>query len=515
MDLADIISILGASDTETRKKIISDADAVLAKKKFIALPGPQTAAYLSKADILLFGGSPGGGKTALQCGLALNEHTRSLIVRREFVDLEGVLHTAQNIIGSNAGMTFGNRPKYKDSSRSIEFIGLGEDIGGKQGNPHDLICIDEVAQVPEFQVRMLLGWMRTNKVGQRCRMVMASNPPLDSVGDWLLDFFAPWLNPQYVNPAGEGELRYFLPRTDGFPGERECNKDDTTMIGGIEVTPLSRTFISSKFTDNPYYDAETYAKSLSGLPDSVRERLISGSFISNREDDEMQCIPTDWVRKAQERWHSQPPVGIPMCAIGVDVAVGGKDEFVIARRHDGWFANIVAVPGRQVSDGKSAAGLVMANRHDNATVIVDVGGGFGADCHGHLQKNGIDSIAYMGINTVRTRTKDGALPIFNRRSQAYWQFREALDPSQPGGSPIMLPQDNKLVADLCAPKYKVSTHGIEVESKLDVCKKLGRSTDRGDAVVMAWSSGLKQANFPGGFRVKGTTVNVITRYKRR
>lgn len=43
--------------------------ATLEKTKhmiFVPSPGPQTEAYLSQADVLLFGGSPGGGKTALR-----------------------------------------------------------------------------------------------------------------------------------------------------------------------------------------------------------------------------------------------------------------------------------------------------------------------------------------------------------------------------------------------------------------------------------------------------------------
>jgi len=515
MDLSEIISKLATLDEAGKLALLGKSREILGQRKFVALPGPQIKAYLSKADILLFGGSPGGGKTALGCGLALNEHKRTLIARREFVDLEGVLHTMTNILGGSAGMTFGNRPKYRADGREIEFIGLGDELGGKQGNPHDLIYIDECAQVPESQVRMLLGWLRTDKPGQRCRVLLASNPPLDSVGDWLIDYFAPWLNPQHPNPAEEGELRYFLPKGGGELGDRECSADERIEIAGVSVAPLSRTFISSKFTDNPYYNPEDYAKSLSALPDEVRERLISGNFMMSRQDDIWQCIPTAWVRAAQDRWRSTPPIGVPMCSMGVDIAQGGVDDFIIAPRYDGWFAPLIAVPGRQVPDGKVAAGLIMANRHDHAQVIVDVGGGFGADCHGHLQKNGIDSIPYMGIKKSFSRTVDNILPITNTRSQVYWQFREALDPSQLGGSTIMLPPDNKLVADLCTPRYKVSTHGIEVEPKDKVVERLKRSPDRGDAVVMAWSGGLRNSNVQGGFSGRSRTVNVVTRYKRR
>ena len=48
---------------------------------------PQQQAYDSKADILLFGGAAGGGKSALLLGLALTAHKRSVIYRREVKQL--------------------------------------------------------------------------------------------------------------------------------------------------------------------------------------------------------------------------------------------------------------------------------------------------------------------------------------------------------------------------------------------------------------------------------------------
>ena len=44
---------------------------------------PQQMAYESRADIMLFGGAAGGGKSALLIGLALTRHQRSIIYRRE------------------------------------------------------------------------------------------------------------------------------------------------------------------------------------------------------------------------------------------------------------------------------------------------------------------------------------------------------------------------------------------------------------------------------------------------
>ena len=81
--------------------------------------------------------------------------------------------------------------------------------------------------------------------------------------------------------------------------------------------------------------------------------------------------------------------------------------------------------------------------------------------------------------------------FFNKRAEVLWKFREALDPGQDGGSPIALPDDQMLVSDLTAPKWELTPNGIKVTPKKDVVKELGRSPDRGDAVVMCWSQGEK------------------------
>src|SRR5512147_435451 len=67
--------------------------------KWVPNPGPQTQAYFSKADVLLYGGQPGGGKSQLILGLAHNEHQRSLVMRRQYGDLDRLIEDCLKIHG--------------------------------------------------------------------------------------------------------------------------------------------------------------------------------------------------------------------------------------------------------------------------------------------------------------------------------------------------------------------------------------------------------------------------------
>jgi hypothetical protein len=211
-----------------------------------------------------------------------------------------------------------------------------------------------------------------------------------------------------------------------------------------------------------------------------------------REDTVNQAIPTAWVLEAQNRWKSQPPEGIPMCAMGVDASGGGKDPMIIARRFDGWFEEMHTTAAKDLpmdSLGRHSVGIIISLRRHEAKVIIDMGGGYGGSMYEILKENKIDPIPHKGAEKSMARTSDRNLGFYNKRSQVIWQFREALDPNQDGGSPIALPRDPELLADLTAPTFEIGSRGIQVESKEKVVARLGRSTDKGDATVMAWSGG--------------------------
>jgi hypothetical protein len=360
------------------------------------------------------------------------------------------------------------------------------------GDGRDLLAVDEATHFAKSQIQFLMGWVRTNRKGQRCRTVLATNPPLSAEGLWVIEMFAPWLDPQFVRPAKPGELRWAVTDEDG--NMRWVDGPEPVGIGGKLMQPKSYTYIPASVRDNPYYVNSNYERELDAMPEPFRS-ILMGGFRTSFKDAPNQVIPTKWVQAAQAKWTPQPPDGVPCCSIAVDASGGGDDPMVIAARWDGWFDTLIEIKGKDIPierAGAWCAGQVVSYRADHAPVSVDLGGGYGSSMYEHLKANGIETHGFKGAEGTTRRSLNAKFKFTNKRSAAYWLFREALDPGQPGGSPILLPPQPRLLSDLTAPTFEVVPNGIKLESKEDVCARLGRSTDYGDAVVMCWFEGPRE-----------------------
>ena len=477
----------------------------LAKHRWRPLPGPQTMAYHSLADVIGFGGAAGGGKTDLAIGLALTQHYRTQVFRREGPQLKGIIDRLAEILASRQNIN-GNPPVYRDTDdRQIEFNSM-PNLGDEtkyQGRPKDLLVIDEAANFLEQQVRFVKGWVRTTRPDQRTRTLLTFNPPTSAEGRWVISFFAPWLDKKHpLYPTDPGALRYvyvdpitgddvWIPDNDGRPfvfvGNERCYDFDPLAYRPEEIVrPESRTFIPSRITDNPFLVSTGYMSQLQALPEPLRSQMLLGDFQAGIEDDPWQVIPTRWVEIAQERWQERARKGETM-SMGVDVARGGKDNTVIAKRHktedtDLWFDRLQIHPGKETPSGRTVAGLVIAEHRDHAPIHLDVIG-VGASPYDVLAEA---SQPVYGVNVSERATekdKSGKLTFFNLRSQLWWKMREALDPEAENG--ICLPPDPELPKELCAPRWELSGMTIKVESREDIIERVGRSPDRASALVLA------------------------------
>lgn len=498
--LEDVVRALGALPAAERAAVESDAAEATRTMRWVPNPGPQTDAYYSEADELFYGGQAGGGKSDLVIGLALNEHSRSLILREFKDDARELGDRLVQIVGSATGWN-GQTCVYREPGRHIDFDGLSleKDKQRWKGRPHDLIGWDELVDFFESQYEFVIGWCRSVDPHQRCRIVSAGNPPTQAKGLWVIKRWAPWLDPTHPRyPCPDGELVWYLRESNGE--YTEVDGAGPYDVDGAMVRARSRTFIRAKLSDNPELAATGYADTLAGMPKELRDAYLLGRFDASIQDHPFQVIPTAWVLAAQQRWKDspRPPPGIPMCAIGVDPGGGGPDRVVLAPRYDYFFAKMKVIPGSSCPLGSDIAGLVVAMRRDDADVVLDMGGGYGGGCYQALHENQIPVQAHKGSEASTKRTKDGKLGFVNKRSQVAWQFREALDPDQAGGSPIALPPSPTLLADLTVMTWTLKARGIEVLAKKKVAELLGRSPDEGDAVVMSWSAGLRGISAPSG-----------------
>src|SRR5258707_934982 len=132
-------------------------------------------------------------------------------------------------------------------------------------------------------------------------------------------------------------------------------------------------------------------------------------------------------------------------------------------------------------------------RPDCCVVVVDVDGGWGGDTVARLKDNGIPVVGFRGAGKSSAKTRDRQLSFYNKRAEAWWRMREELDPGQDGGSMLALPPDASVKADLAAPRWELTARGIKIEDKNQIRKRLGRSPDEGDAIVMCLSEGTRAA----------------------
>ena len=445
------------------------------------LPGPQTNAYYTAADETFYGGAAGGGKSDLLLGLAATAHQHSVIFRREYTQLKALIERSHELFDGYGRFNANENLWRFPDGRTLEF-GAMQAEGDKrnwQGRPHDLKAWDEISNFLESQYVFVNGWTRTTTARQRTRVVAAGNPPTDADGEWVLRRWGAWLDPQHPNPAKPGELRWYA-MIDGQDTERP---DSTPFVWKDErIVPKSRTFIPARLADNPYLLKTDYGTTLQALPEPLRSQLLYGDFQVGQQTNPYQVIPTAWVQAAQARWTDVAPQA-PMTALGVDVARGGDDATVLSPRYGTWFAPLLRYPGSDTPDGPAVAALVIQAlpKQGRPMVNIDVIG-VGSSVYDHLRGR----CAAVPVNVAAGSTatdRSHTLGFVNLRAEAWWRLREALDPVT--GDDLALPPSARLRADLCAPRWSLRAGGIQIESKDEIRKRIGRSPDEGDALVLA------------------------------
>lgn len=212
------------------------------------------------------------------------------------------------------------------------------------------------------------------------------------------------------------------------------------------------------------------------------------------DDDKRAVIPYSWVQAAFNRWRERygAPDGTLLVKgqmpdaqrIGVDIGSGeeGSDKTVFALRRNMDILRLEKYGTVRPMDALSRLEALIIN--SRSTAIIDwLGLGIAFTDAARERKIPLERFIASGATEMRDKT--GMYGFRNIREAAWWNMRELLDPD--GGSLIALPPDDELAAELSAPQWGTAAGAkYTVESKDDIRKRIGRSTDVADAVIMAY-----------------------------
>ncbi|GLI99141.1 phage terminase large subunit [Sphingobium sp. BS19] len=255
----------------------------------IPQPGPQTTFLASAADIAIYGGAAGGGKT---WGLLMEplRHIHvpgfgSVTFRRSTVQIrnEGGLWDESAVLYPQVGAS----PKEHvlswtfPSGASASFAHLEHDKTrfNWQGSQIPLICFDELTHFTPTQFWYMVSRNRS-MCGVRPYIRATCNPDADS---WVATLIAWWIDQETGLPIPEraGVLRWFVRVGDNLIwADRPQELSGYLMPDGLPIPPKSLTFVPAKLTDNKaLMDADPgYMASLLALPRVERERLLGGNW---------------------------------------------------------------------------------------------------------------------------------------------------------------------------------------------------------------------------------------------
>ena len=233
---------------------------------------------------------------------------------------------------------------------------------------------------------------------------------------------------------------------------------DTPSFSGEEVPAemdkvlISKSWVEEKEQEWGLESALWASRILGVFPDSTDEQLIS-------------------LHEVEQAIGRQVPAE-GETVLGVDVARFGSDETVLVTRRG---PAVIEVQSRSQPDMMEICGLVQQTKNRLGVDRVQVDEiGLGAGVIDRLNELGIEAV---GVNSSRKAIEDDK--YFNTRTELWFLIKDYL-------ATASLPDRPKLTEDLSAPQYRFTSRGqYRLEGKDDIKKRIGRSTDFGDALAIA------------------------------
>ncbi|MCU7496565.1 MAG: hypothetical protein HF311_13925 [Ignavibacteria bacterium] len=252
------------------------------------------------------------------------------------------------------------------------------------------------------------------------------------------------------------------------------------VVNGKPVK-LSSMFIPSTVFDNKIlleHNPE-YVLFLQNLPEKLKRMYLEGDFEAGDESD--QLIEYRYIEKARTDPLQIPEV-LHEATLGVDVARFGDDKTVFAFMENNVLQKIEEFEKKDIAEvAELLTDRIEAYKIKPENVGVDTVG-LGAGVYDICRSRGLILTEIIsGMKPLEL--KGDPFSYRNLRSQMLWRFRECL---MKGEIKIGI-DDDILKEEAIAVRYEISNERlIAIESKEEVKRRIGRSTNRLDAAVYAW-----------------------------
>ena len=249
-------------------------------------PGAQESFLGSPADIAIYGGAAGGGKSFALLMEPLrhiaNKDFGGVIFRRTSPQI-----TNEGALWDEAGKLYpllGAEPRvgnleYKfPSGASVSFRHLQHEATkfDWQGAQIPFIGFDELCHFTKSQFFYMLSRSRST-CGVKPYIRATCNPDADS---WVAEFISWWIDQEAGLPIPEraGVVRYFIRINDAILWGN--SQEELKEKYGPDVLAKSVTFIPAKLTDNPALMAADpgYLANLQALGSVEQARLLGGNW---------------------------------------------------------------------------------------------------------------------------------------------------------------------------------------------------------------------------------------------
>jgi predicted phage terminase large subunit-like protein len=255
--------------------------------------GPQELFLSSPADIVIYGGAAGGGKTmglVMEASRNINVPGYAAIMfRRLSTEITGggsmweestKIYPALGGESREGRLDWSFKTGHSSPRALIEFDHLQheKDKLNHQGKQYAFIGVDELTHFTESQFWYLLSRNRST-CGVRPYMRCTCNPDPDSFVRKLIDW---WIDKDgFAIMDRSGVIRYFV-----RDGDELCWGDSPDELRQryphlmTEQEPLSFTFIAASLADNPILEQKDpgYRSKLMMLQRVDRERLLKGNW---------------------------------------------------------------------------------------------------------------------------------------------------------------------------------------------------------------------------------------------